>query len=82
MERLTLTGRGQRPVQHVNIGPVFIMDAFQPAVLAAANSLALRYGAQAAPDAGPWNEHIALLLSHRSIRGYRSDGLPAGTLRC
>jgi nitroreductase len=26
------------------------------------------------------NEHIALLLSHRSIRGYRPDALPPGTL--
>jgi nitroreductase len=29
---------------------------------------------------GPWNEHIALLLSHRSVRSYRPDALPAGTL--
>ena len=32
------------------------------------------------PAAGPWNEHISLLLSHRSVRGYRPDALPAGTL--
>lgn len=56
------------------------MDASQPAVLSAADSLALRYGAAAVPDAGPWNEHISLLLSHRSVRGYRPDALPAGTL--
>ncbi len=55
------------------------MDVSQPAVLSAADSLALRYGA-AAPPAGPWNEHISLLLSHRSVRGYRQDALPAGTL--
>jgi nitroreductase len=56
------------------------MDVSQPNVLTAADALALRYGAEAAPQAGPWNEHIALLLSHRSVRGYRPDALPAGTL--
>jgi nitroreductase len=48
--------------------------------LSAADALALRYGAEAAPAHGPWNEHIALLLSHRSIRGYRPDPPPPGTL--
>ena len=56
------------------------MDVSQPAAIAAADALALRYGADAVPAAGPWNEHIALLLSHRSVRGYRPDALPAGTL--
>ena len=42
-------------------------------------ALAARYGA-ATPPPGPWNEHIALLLSHRSVRGYRPDALPVGTL--
>ena len=56
------------------------MDVSQPTAVAAADALALRYGAAASPAAGPWNEHIALLLSHRSIRGYRPDALPAGTL--
>jgi nitroreductase len=56
------------------------MDAIQPIVLTAADALALRYGAEAAPAAGPWNEHLSLLLSHRSIRGYRPDALPVGTL--
>jgi nitroreductase len=46
----------------------------------AADSLALRYGPDAMPASGPWNEHIALLLNHRSVRGYRPDALPAGTL--
>ena len=45
-----------------------------------ADALARRYGAEAAPAHGPWNEHIALLLSHRSIRGYRPDAPPPGTL--
>jgi nitroreductase len=56
------------------------MDASTPTTLSAADALALRYGADAAPAAGPWNEHIALLLSHRSVRAYRPDALPAGTL--
>jgi len=46
----------------------------------AAEALALRYGPNAIPAAGPWNEHIALLLNHRSVRGYKPDALPAGTL--
>ena len=42
-------------------------------------SLSLRYGTRL-PAAGPWNDHIALLLSHRSVRGYKPDPLPANTL--
>src|SRR5213080_2917120 len=42
-------------------------------------ALAARYGA-AIPAPGPWNETIAGLLEHRSVRGYRPDPLPAGTL--
>ncbi|MDR3531664.1 MAG: nitroreductase family protein [Rhodopila sp.] len=56
------------------------MDIPQHSYLSAADALALRYGADAAPTAGPWNEHISLLLSHRSVRGYRPDALPQGTL--
>jgi nitroreductase len=56
------------------------MDVSHPSALSAADALALRYGIEAAPPAGPWNEHLALLLSHRSIRGYRPDALPDGTL--
>ncbi|HEY1412329.1 MAG TPA: nitroreductase family protein, partial [Rhodopila sp.] len=55
-------------------------DASRHAAVSPADSLALRYGPGAVPAAGPWNEHIALLLSHRSIRGYRPDALPTGTL--
>ena len=43
-------------------------------------ALTLRYGAGAEPKAGPWNDTIALLLSHRSVRGFRPDALPDGTL--
>lgn len=46
-----------------------------------AAALTARYGADAVPPAGPWNETLALLLNHRSIRGYRRDLLPAGTLQ-
>jgi nitroreductase len=62
------------------------MDVNQPTTLppvplSAADSLTLRYGADAAPAAGPWNDHLSLLLSHRSVRGYRPDALPTGTLQ-
>jgi len=45
-----------------------------------AAALAERYGQEAVPSAGPWNDVIASLLSHRSVRGYLSDPLPKGTL--
>jgi nitroreductase len=44
------------------------------------SALAARYGAEAPPAAGPWNDTIERQLSHRSVRGYRTDALPAGTL--
>ena len=45
-----------------------------------AAALDARYGTDAAPAAGPWNDTLGLLLNHRSIRGYRPDPLPMGTL--
>lgn len=48
---------------------------------AKAAALAARYGAEAMPAAGPWNDTMAVLLDHRSIRGYRPDPLPPGTLQ-
>jgi nitroreductase len=45
-----------------------------------AESLASRYGGGAEPAAGPWNEVIATLLSHRSIRGFLPNVLPKHTL--
>ncbi len=45
-----------------------------------AAALAARYGAEAVPAAGPWNEVVASLLTHRSVRGYKPDPLPQGTL--
>ena len=56
------------------------MDTLPPIALSKSDALALRYGDKAIPAAGPWNDHISLLLSHRSVRGYRPDALPAGTL--
>jgi len=56
------------------------MDASYSGSLSKQESLALRYGPNAIPAAGPWNDHIALLMSHRSVRGYRPDALPEGTL--
>jgi nitroreductase len=43
-------------------------------------ALTLRYGDGAVPAAGPWNDVIATLLSHRSVRGFRPDALAPGTL--
>ena len=31
---------------------------------------------------GPWNEVLATILAHRSVRAYLPDPLPAGTLEC
>lgn len=42
--------------------------------------LDLRYGVDNIPDAGPWNEVVSGLLSHRSVRKYDSKPLDAGTL--
>jgi nitroreductase len=43
--------------------------------------LAERYGASNAPQPALSNPIIAHLLSHRSVRGYRPDALPAGALQ-
>lgn len=56
------------------------MDINSPTTPSKQDALALRYGTDAIPAAGPWNEHIALLLSHRSVRGFRPDAVPEGTL--
>ena len=47
---------------------------------AASAALAARYGAGAEPKAGPWNETLALMLAHRSVRGFCTAPLPEGTL--
>ena len=47
---------------------------------AANKALAKRYGRTSIPGAGPWNDVIAGLLDHRSVRGFKSTPLPKGTL--
>jgi nitroreductase len=47
---------------------------------AATAALEARYGPGAGPPPRPWNETLALLLAHRSVRGFRPDALPEGTL--
>ena len=44
------------------------------------SSVAARYGAAEANVPFAWNDTMDLLLSHRSVRGFLSDPLPAGTL--
>ncbi|SKA12106.1 Nitroreductase [Enhydrobacter aerosaccus] len=55
------------------------MDSLTPQPFDKGASLAHRYGA-AVPAAGPWNETIARQLEHRSVRAYKADPLPAGTV--
>jgi nitroreductase len=55
------------------------MDALTPKQFDKDAALARRYGA-ALPAVGPWNETIASLLEHRSVRGYKPDAVPAGTV--
>jgi nitroreductase len=42
--------------------------------------LASRYGGEIPSDRWPWNDVFDLLLAHRSVRAYRSDPLPEGTI--
>ncbi len=61
------------------------MDSLTVATPSKAEALQRRYGADAlkdwqGPPAGPWNETIALMLDHRSVRGYKPDPVPPGTL--
>src|SRR3984957_4884247 len=57
------------------------MDVNQPTgTQSQAEALASRYGNGAEPAAGPWNDMIATLLSHRSVRGFLPDALAPGTL--
>ncbi len=39
-----------------------------------------RYGADAAPAAGEFNEVVRCLIAHRSVRAYLPDALPPGTI--
>ncbi|HYR67903.1 MAG TPA: nitroreductase family protein [Reyranella sp.] len=54
------------------------MDSLAPSSNKA-EALARRYGS-ALPPVGPWNETIASMLDHRSVRGFLPDPVPAGTL--
>ena len=45
-----------------------------------AAALRARYGEAAPATTIPWNPALELLLSHRSVRAYRPDPLPEGTL--
>ena len=60
------------------------MDSLTPATSSQKEALLRRYGATGLPalpgHGGPWNEVIATMLDHRSVRGYRPDPVPAGTL--
>jgi nitroreductase len=56
------------------------MDALTRPTTSKGAALGQRYGADALPPAGPWNETIGTLLAHRSVRGYLPDALPTGTL--
>jgi nitroreductase len=55
------------------------MDSLTVATPSKTDALARRYG-DALPPAGPWNETIAVMLDHRSVRGYKPDPLPPGAL--
>jgi nitroreductase len=39
-----------------------------------------RYGAQPRPGTVQWNDTIATILAHRSVRSYKTDPLPEGTV--
>ena len=56
------------------------MDSLTPPPVDTTEALTRRYGADAIPPAGPWNETIAVMLDHRSVRSYKPDPLPPGTL--
>jgi nitroreductase len=50
-----------------------------PIHTAASEALTARYGTDV-PDGIVWNDTIAHLLAHRSVRAYRSDPLPEGAI--
>jgi nitroreductase len=56
------------------------MNAIDPPASAQALALAARYGTEPKSSQLPWNDVIASLLEHRSVRGYRPDPVPPGTL--
>lgn len=50
-----------------------------PNTAASRDALSARYGADV-PTGIIWNDTIAHLLAHRSVRAYRTDALPEGTI--
>jgi nitroreductase len=52
----------------------------EPELLTAAASLQRRYGSSESQPDIPWNETVATLLQHRSVRAYQTAALPQGTL--
>jgi len=56
------------------------MNAIDPPASAQGRALTARYGAEPKPGNLPWNGVIASLMDHRSVRGYRTDPVPPGTL--
>lgn len=56
------------------------MNAIDPPSAAQGHALAARYGADVGTRALPWNDVISSLLGHRSVRGYKPDAVPPGTL--
>jgi nitroreductase len=57
-----------------------LMNAIDPPQAAPAAALAARYGTEPKAGPRPWNDVLACLLDHRSVRAYRADPLPPGTL--
>ena len=45
-----------------------------------ATALRARYGEEAPQFSGPWNPVIDSLMQHRSVRAYKPDAVPPGTL--
>jgi nitroreductase len=56
------------------------MNAIDPPATAQARALAARYGTEPKSSQLPWNDVIASLMDHRSVRGYLTDAVPPGTL--
>jgi nitroreductase len=56
------------------------MDSLTAVAGTQQEALRRRYGASGLPVMGPWNEVIATLLDHRSVRSYKPDPVPAGAL--
>ncbi|MBN9265600.1 MAG: NADPH-dependent oxidoreductase [Hyphomicrobium sp.] len=56
------------------------MNAIDPPATAQARALAARYGTEPKPGQLPWNDVIASLMGHRSVRGYQTTPPPPGTL--